>query len=159
MRIAVISILCASLSGCASAPPPPPTTSTKSADAVAAMGVLMLAISAKDQSSGMRKIMEVKISPAALEVLTAIVAHRTREGRWPRREELQLPAGIDDIALSESDSLDVALKSGEKVSLNCKISPDGTIALYPPFADLAEAMGKALQSRNDRTIFDVVPVR
>jgi hypothetical protein len=136
MRVVHGILIAILVSGCASQPKSP----QENADALAAMGMMLMAGAAQQKGSAASSLWQVKIPPGALEVIVAVQHHRTSIGKWPSKEEIRLPAGITDVLLTPVEAdLDLALKT-ETGALVCRLSPDGAVALTPPFEKLVDAL-------------------
>ena len=136
MRLAVIvPVIGMLLAGCASQTS---QTGDKAANE-SALGVMLLADAASHDPSATAS-MEVHIPQQAIQLVSSIDAYRARTGRWPKRDDLTLPAGISDVRLSGDAPLDVVLMGGKAVVFHCRISPDGTVTVAPPFEAMMALM-------------------
>jgi uncharacterized protein YcfL len=73
--IIIVSSICALLAGCTSQPKPAPTPEKK-ADQAAILGMMLLASAAQNKDSSARQLVEVKITPPALEILSSVARFR-----------------------------------------------------------------------------------
>ena len=134
MRIfIVVGIVGALLAGCASQPPVA-SDPKKDANTVALVGMILMASAAQDKDSAAHKLWQVKIPPAAFEVISEIKNHQRKLGKWPTKDEIAVPSGVKNIVVSASESgLDVTINSESAVLLVCRITQDGTVLIAPPF--------------------------
>ena len=153
MRMAVIVLAIGLLlAGCASQPRP---TGDKAANE-SALGFMLLSDAASHDPSAMAS-MEVHIPRQAIQLVSSIDAYRARTGRWPKRDDLTFPAGISDVRLSGDAPLDFVLMGGKAVVFHCRISPDGSVTVAPPFEALMALM-KSVPTREPAMAVPPVPI-
>jgi hypothetical protein len=138
------------LGACASQPKTP----QENADAAAVMGMMLMASAAQQKGSAASALWQVRIPPAAIEVIARIQTHRRTSGTWPQREDIPLPESITELLLHATDEdLVVMLKKGDRVAARFTILKDGTVLAAPLVEDLMSAM----QSRSGSSV-PFVPV-
>ena len=137
MRALSIVLISALLCGCASQP----TTQKESANTAAVMGMMLMGVAAQEKGSGASLLWQVRIPPAALDVLSSIRSYRRSTGLWPKNEDIALPDGITVILLQGTDEdMAVVMKKEQAVVMRCKVLKDGTVVAAPMFEDFMSAV-------------------
>jgi hypothetical protein len=143
--IIIVSSICALLAGCTSQPKPAPTPEKK-ADQAVILGMMLLASAAQNKDSSARQLVEVKITPPALEILGSVARFHQTNGKWPKKDDIIVPEGVTDIALTESATqLEIGVRNGDRTLLRCHMITDGTVILEPFAGDFMRIMQSAAE--------------